>query len=62
MKIWHYIVHWKEIVMYKSWVGMLNRISNSYTNGVGKLLKFTYENVVGDTRSYCPCKKFVVDI
>lgn len=41
---------------------MLNRISNSYTNGDGKLLKFRCENVVGDTRSYCPCKKFVVDI
>ncbi|CAL9012840.1 unnamed protein product, partial [Prunus brigantina] len=43
--------------MDKSWIDLTDRSSNQYLNGLESFLDFGFDNNMGDTRIYCPCKK-----
>lgn len=43
--------------MDKSWISLTDRRSNEYQVGLEKFLDFLFDNNMGDTRIYCPCKK-----
>ncbi|VVA40571.1 PREDICTED: transposon [Prunus dulcis] len=43
--------------MDKSWIDLTDRSSNQYLNGLESFLDFAFDNSLGDTRIYCPCKK-----
>ena len=43
--------------MDKSWIGLRDRTSKVYLDGVEHFLAYAYANMAQDDVIYCPCKK-----